>query len=170
MKALILATALALAALPALSGACSKTVPPVKLSVLGIALSEVSYRLITVDVGFHIANPRDVPAVMDRMEYDIYFGHKDKWIWLGRGSQTGTEIGPGGTVDFTIETRIENSPFVRKVTEAIFGTEPTQMKIEGRASFTLGESVFEVRFHRKVSSTYDSPVQSQNPPGSRGQG
>lgn len=167
MKALILATALTLAVMPALGGACSKTAPPVKLSVSGIALSEVSYRVITVDVGFHIANPEDVPAVMDRIEYDIYLGHKDKWIWLGRGSQTGTEIEPGGTMDFTIETRIENSPLVQRVTEAIFGTEPTQMKIEGRASFTLGESVFEVRFHRKVSSPYDSPAQSQNPPGSR---
>ena len=170
MKALILAAALTLAVLPALGGACSNSTGPVKLSVSGIALSEISYRVIVVDTAFHIMNPEDSLAVMDRIEYNIYFGHKDKWIWLGQGSQTGTEIGPGETRDFTVETRVENSPLIQRVTEAIFGTEPTQLKVEGRALFTMGESVFQVHFHKKVTSAGDSTAQSPNRLGLRAQG
>lgn len=164
MKALIVAMALILAVSPALAGACSKGGGPVRLSVTGIALGEVSYRVIVVDTAFHMENRRESAAVMDRLEYDIYFGHKGKWIWLGQGGRTDTAIGPGETMDFTIETRIEGSPLIRRVTEAVLGAEPSQMKVEGRASFTMGESVFEVRFRRAVSTAYPSEGQSQNPP------
>lgn len=165
MKALILAMTLTLAALPALIGACSENSGPVKLSVTGIALGEVSYRVIAVDAVFRMENRGESAAVMDRLEYDIYFGHKDKWIWLGQGrSQTATAIGPGETVDFTIETRVEGSPLIRRVTEAVLGAEPSQMKVEGRASFTMGESVFEMHFQRAVPTAYHSEGQALNPP------
>ncbi len=163
MKAVVFALAVALAALPVVGGACGKAGSPVKVSISEIALAEVSYSMIVVEVTVQIVNGGDSPAVMDRIEYDIYFGHKDKWIWLGRGSETQREIGAGQTMGFTIQTQIDNSRLIRLVTEAIFGTEPSQLKVDGRASFTRGTSAFQVRFDKKMTSPSSPGEQSANP-------
>lgn len=143
------------------SCSCVKDATDVTVTIRKITLSEFSFTRSVVDVVVRVENNNLVGATLDRIEYDIYFGHEDRWIWLGQGEKTELEIGGGEVADFTVKTDIENQNLLDVLMEAIFGTEPTEMKVDGRAWFTVGPATFEIDFDETDIDPYNPLLEDE---------
>lgn len=147
----IIATGLALA-LGIIAGgfACSGGGADITLEIGEITLNEVSFAESTIDVSVTVENKAMSDAVLEKIEYDIYVGRKDKWIWLARQQEGGLRIQAGPPTDFTVSTAIENAQLRRTIEEYILGTEPSEIKVDGHASFKVGDASIEVQFSKKT--------------------
>lgn len=134
---------------------CVKDVADVTVTIRKITLSEFSFTRSVVDVVVRVENDNPVGAKLDRIEYDIFFGHEERWIWLGQGERAELEIGAGEVADFVVTTNIENQNLLDVIMEAIFGTEPTEMKVDGCAWFTVGPATFEIDFDETDIDPYN---------------
>lgn len=118
----------------------------VSIAVISIALRQVSLSESVVQVALEAENRNPEGAVLDQLEYDIYAGHKGKWIWFGRGQKAGLDIEVEEVAQFAVTTAIDATKLRESAAEQFFGTEPSEMKVDGRASFRVGEATVEVRF------------------------
>ena len=155
MKLAIITTlAISLAAI-ASGCTCVKNQSNINVTIREITLSKISFDQSTIDVAVRIYNENPANATLDRIEYDIYFGNKDKWIWIGRGEKEKLDIAANETSDFTVTTIIENQQYLKLMTNSIFGTSPTQMKVDGTAWCKVGPATFEVAFDETDINPYD---------------
>ncbi|NQT74597.1 MAG: hypothetical protein HQ553_17810 [Chloroflexi bacterium] len=141
---------------------CLKDSSDVTVTVKKITLSEVSFATSTVEVSVQVENDNVVGATLERIEYDIYLGSKDKWIWLGRGERGALDIGASDVEDFLVTTIIDNSQLVDVITGRILGGEPTEMKVDGRAWFKVGTVSVEVEFDAKDIDPYKPLLEDEN--------
>jgi len=141
---------------------CLKDSSDITVAVKKITLSEISLATSITEVSVQVENKNSVGAVLERIEYDIYIGDRDKWIWLGRGEKSGLEIGANKVSDFTVITIIDNSQLVDVITGNIFGTEPKEMKVDGHAWFKVGPASVEVKFDEKDIDPYKPLAEDEN--------
>ena len=155
MKFLI-ATALVFALVVSAPGCSGKeTNSNVTITVRKISLSEVRYTKGIVDVSVRIENSNPTEVTLDRIEYNIYFGHEGKWLLLGQGEKESVEIESDSVIDFRITTVIENNRIVSNLLEDILGTEPTQMKVDGHAWILTEADTFEIPFEKVDNEPHD---------------
>lgn len=167
MKALAVAGLLGVVIALITGCSCFKDASDVRVSVRKITISDLSFGESTVDVAVRIENKNPVGAVLEKVEYDIYIGHKDKWIWLGRGGEEGLNLGVDDTADFIITTKIDNGQLLKSAVDQIFGTEPSQMKVDGDAWFTVGPASIKVHFDEKDIDPF-SPIPTVEPDNAEG--
>lgn len=127
--------------------------------VTNILRGETSGEESTVTVSVQIENPNPIGATLDRIEYDIYFGHEGNWMLLGRGERGTLNIKANAATDFEIATVIENKQLVRALLEFMFSGEPAQMKVDGSAWLKVGPASFKIPFEEVVM---DSEAHSES--------
>jgi len=138
------------------SCSCDKDKSNVTVNIQGIAITEISVAKTTVDVSIEVKNDNAVGATLDKIEYDIYLGHKGKWIWLGSGKKDSLNIEANKVADFAVTTKIENSQLLHIMMDSILGTEPTEMKVDGHAWFKVGSATFKIHFEGKDIRQYNT--------------
>ena len=52
-------------------------------NLTSITISDISWTSVTVDVTVNMYNPNSRGAIVDKMEYDLYFQTDDSWKYLG---------------------------------------------------------------------------------------
>ncbi|PIU56354.1 MAG: hypothetical protein COS88_02955 [Chloroflexi bacterium CG07_land_8_20_14_0_80_51_10] len=124
------------------------------VTITDITLSEISRAKTTVNVSVEIENPNPIGATLERIEYDIHFGQEGKWILLGHGQRGTLDIHANATTDFESTTIIENRQILRVLLEFMFGTEPSQMKVDGAAWLKVGPASFKIPFEKVTINPY----------------
>ncbi|MBM3132200.1 MAG: hypothetical protein FJZ95_04105 [Chloroflexi bacterium] len=128
--------------------ACSGGGSGARIEIGAIALKQASFAQTIIDVQVRAENKTKADAVLERIEYDIYVGRKGKWIWLAREAEGAWTIPPGPPTDFTVTTVIEEAQLRRTIEEYIFGTEPTDIKVDGYGLFKMADDSIEVHFSK----------------------
>ncbi len=160
----VLVTAL-LWTLTSRSCSCLKDTSSVTVTVRKITLSEISLSISTVDVDVQIKNDNAFGATLDKIEYDIYFRYKNKWIWLGKGEKGKLDINANDVANLVITTKIDKRQLIKTLMDSMFGTEPTEMKVDGHAWFTVGPSTIEVDFDEKDIDPYNPLIEDSGTQG-----
>jgi LEA14-like dessication related protein len=115
----------------------------------------------TVDVVVEVENYNSGTAVLDKIQYDIHFGHEDKWIWLGQGEKSELEIEAEDVTSFMVTTNIENQQQLSLMMDAIFGTEPTEIKVDGNAFFKMDSDTVDVDFDKIDIDPYNPLLEDE---------
>ena len=145
-----------LGVLSTISTACSSSGDDsnITIEVKKITLSEISFELDDIETAFQISNDNKTGATLDKIEYKIYLGHSDKWIFLGLGERESVEIEAGTATDLVVSIPIEKKQLSESMTDKMLGAKPTKIKIDGSAQFEVGSESFEIQFKKVDNNPY----------------
>jgi LEA14-like dessication related protein len=128
------------------------------VTITDIHLSDISSTKTTVAATIEIKNNNSIEATLEKVAYDVSFGHKGKWILLGHGEKGSMDLKATSTTNFVITPVIENSNGWAFVTESLLGTDPSNMKVEGDAWLKVGTDSSKIHFQKVV--TYPEKTQA----------
>ncbi len=149
-----------IAALPACSS--SEDNSSVAIIVQKITLNEVSFDQNNICTTFKISNNNETSVTLEKIEYNIYLGHSDKWMHISLGEKGTQEIEADSTIDLSSTTIIEKKKLSETITDKILGAEPSIIKVDGSAWFTVGAESFEIKFSREDDDPYRQMIEDED--------
>jgi len=116
-------------------------------NITRIAISDISWTTVTIEVTVNVHNPNSRGAVVDKMEYDLYYQTVDDWEYLGVANKNeDISISPYESANVTVSNKIWLPSAIGMLFQSFEQGGPIMIKAVGIIWIKVGPMSIDVPF------------------------